>query len=308
MTDYQEVELKMMQEVERFFKANPNLEKDNKILKNHVEKLRTLISDIEKNEMKQQFDNTGYTENKKLAKQELANNIVNITASICSFAVDTGKNELYNEFKTPISKVKIMSDIDIVNYAKTVVAGAKKYKTELKQYNVTAEEIANLTNKTSEYENILLIPAQERKEKKVATANIKKLITETLQLLKRSIDNDMMHYKDSEADLYNQYINMREIDDSQTNALSIKGTVVDADGKEPLQYVKVTAKFKAGKEWAEKVKSTTHIGNFQFKALPDGKCKLIFELEYYNKLVVDTAVHGGEFTRVDVELEKTINS
>jgi len=307
MTDYQEAELKMMQEVERFFTENPDLEKENKILKNHVDKLKVNIADIEKYAMQQQFDNTGYAENKKQAKQELTETIVNITASICSFATDTGKNELYNEFNIPISKVGRMSDIDIVNYAKTLVVAAKKYKTELKPYNVTAEEITVLTNKTEEYSNLLLIPAQQRKEKTVATANIKKLISETLQLLNRSIDNDMMHYKNSETDLYNKYLKMREIDDSQTTALSIKGTVVDANGKEPLQYVKVSAKFKAGKDWAEKVKSTTDLGNFQFKAIPNGKCKLIFELEYYDKLVVDTAVHGGEFTRVDVELVKTIS-
>ena len=307
MKDYQIAQLKMMQEVERFFTENPNLEKDNKILKNHVEKLRTYISDIEKNEMKQQFDNTGYAENKKQAKQELANTIVNITASICSFATDTGKNELYNEFKPPISSVKTMSDNNIVNYANTVVATAKKYKTELKPYNVTAEEITALTNKTSEYENILLIPAQERKEKKVATANIKKLISETLQLLKRSIDNDMMHYKDTQSDLYNKYINMREIDDSQTTALSIKGKVIDSQTKEPLQYVKVTAKFKAGKAWAEKVKSTTHLGNFQFKGLPNGKCTLTFELEYYNKSVTEIAVHSGTTTELYLKLIKISN-
>ena len=58
-------------------------------------------------------------------------------------------------------------------------------------------------------------------------------------------------------------------------------------------------------DYQEAEVKTTAKGNYQFKDIPDGKCKLIFTLEYYDKLVVDTAVYGGKFTRVDVEMEKT---
>jgi len=36
MIDYQKVEVKMMQEVVRFFDENPQFEKDNAILKTHI--------------------------------------------------------------------------------------------------------------------------------------------------------------------------------------------------------------------------------------------------------------------------------
>ncbi len=145
MTDYQKAELKMLQGVVSFFNQNPEFEKNNKILKKHLDLVREKITEIKENELKQGFNNTGYTENKKKAKYELADLDINITASICSFATDTGKNELYQEFKTPISKVKIMSDIDIVNYSNTIVAESQKYKDELEPYNVTADELVNLT-------------------------------------------------------------------------------------------------------------------------------------------------------------------
>jgi hypothetical protein len=296
----------MMQEVVRFFDENPNLEKaDNSILKTHVNKLKDFISQIEANAIKQEFDNTGYTQNKKKAKQELANADVNVTASICSYASDTGKNELYNEFNIPISKVNRMSDADLVNYTKTIVATATENIKDLKPYNVTADELTNLTKQNEAYSQLLLIPAEQRKEKKVATENIKKLISEALKLLKRSIDNDMVHYKDIEPDLYAKYINIREIDDSQTTALSIKGKVTDADTGKPLQYVRVTAKFKAGQDWKDLHATSTAKGNFQFKGIPDGKCTVTFELEYYNSLSVDTAVHSGKATELNVSIKKT---
>ena len=304
MTDYQKVELKMMQEVERFFNENSTLEKDNKILKKHVDTLRGLIVKIKSEATKQSFDNTGYTKNKKSAKQELANTIVNITASICSFATDTEKNELYEEFNQPISKVNRLSDADIISYATNTFQQATAYKTELKPYQVTAEDLTNLKTQGQKYADLLLIPAEARKQKSIATANIKKLISETLQLLTRSIDNDMMHYKDSQSELYKEYEVLREIDDSQTTALSIKGTVVDAQTGKPLQYVKCTVIFRPGEDLADKVKMTSAKGNYQFDKLPEGKCTITFEKNYYDTLVVDSEVHSDKYTKVDVEMEK----
>ncbi len=304
MTDYQEAEVKMMQEIVKFFDDNPELEKNNAILKKHVNLIRQKLKDIKKYKIKQEFDNTGYTENKQIAKENLANLIVNITASICSYANDSGKNELYNEFKTPISKVKIMSDARIVGYSDTTIVAVRKYKTELKPYNVSAEDLANLTNLSEEYSQILLVPAHVKKEKEVATTNIKKLIPESLKILDRSIDQDMVHYKDIEPDLYSEYQNMRKIDDSKTTALSIKGIVTGGDAEvEVLQYVKVTAQPETGKA---KKATTTAKGNYQFKGLPEGKCKLTFTLEYYDTLVVDSVVHSDKFTRLDVVMKKTV--
>ena len=193
MNDYQKVEVKMMQEVVAFFDQNPELEKENTVLKDHVDLIRQILKDIKENEIKQNFVNTGYTENKKKIKVDLANLDVNITSSICSYASDSGKNELYNQFKVPISKVKAMSDADIVNYSNTTIVEAEKYKKELEPYNVTADELVELSNITKAYSKILLVPAQVRKEKTIATANIKKLIPQALQILKRSMDRDMEH-------------------------------------------------------------------------------------------------------------------
>ncbi len=310
MKDYQEAVVKMMQEVVNFFDENPQFEKDNSVLKMHVDKLRDILKKIAEYKIKQEFDNTGYTKNKNLAKQELANNLVNITSSICSFANDTGKNELYEEFNVPISKVGRKSDSDIVSYANTVLAESDKYKKELEPYQVTADELVNLTKETKAYSDILLIPAQEKKERAVSTDKIKKLITEGLQVMKRSIDFDMVHYKDSDADLYETYENLRDIDDSKTTALSIHGTVHDADddcdGDCELEYVKVTVKFKAGHAWKDNVKMTSKKGNYQFDKLPEGMCTVTFEKNYYDTLVVNSEVHHNKATKLDVKLKKSV--
>ena len=306
MKDYQKAEVKMLQEVVNFFDKNSDLEKADAILKTHVDLLRAKLKDIKANEIKQNFDNTGYTENKKVVKNDLADISVNITSSICSYATDSGKNELYNEFKTPISKVQVMSDSDIITYTDTILVETEKFKKELEPYHVTAEDLVNLTKLNQEYSKILLVPAEERKEKAVATANIKTLIPEAIQILKRSIDHDMMHYKDTNPELYKTYENMREIDDSQTTALSVMGTVTEAHTNSPLQHVKVLAKFKPGKAWKEMDCVSTEKGNYQLKGIPDGLCTLTFTREQYETVVKEITVYSNKATKLDVEMKKTI--
>ena len=71
-----------------------------------------------------------------------------------------------------------------------------------------------------------------------------------------------------------------------------------------MEYVKVTVKFKAGAELADTVKMTTAKGNYQFKGLPDGKCTVTFEKNYYQTITVDSEVHTGKFTRLNVKMKK----
>jgi len=306
MKDYQKAEVKMLQEVVNFFDNNPELEKADAILKTHVDLLRGKLKELKENEIKQNFDNTGYTENKKVVKNNLADISVNITSSICSYATDSGKNELYNEFKTPISKVQVMSDSDIITYSDTILVESEKYKKELEPYHVTAEDLVNLTKLNEEYSKILLVPAEERKEKAVATANMKVLIPEALQILTHSLDKDMIHYKDTQPDLYHTYENMREIDDSQTTALSIMGTVTDADSSEPLQHVKCKVKFKPGHAWKEMDCVSTAKGNYQFKGITDGLCTITFTHEQYDAVTKETTVYSDKATKLDIEMKKTI--
>jgi len=305
MKDYQDAQFKMFLEVSNFFDINPNLTKENVIIKKHDDKLKTFIEELKANIKKQEIDTSGYASQKKKAKSELSKLIFNLTASLRSFATDTNNDPLFKEFDVSQTDIKRMKDVELVNYANTVQTGLKQNEKGLKPYGITAEDLVNLSNETTDFEKLLLQPAEQRKQKTVATANIKKLISETLKLLKNSLDNDMVQFEDEQADLYAKYLELRKIDDNKTTSLSIKGTVTDTDTGEVLEYVKVTVKFKAGAELSDKVKSSTHIGNFQFKNLPEGKCTVTFEKNYYQTITVDSEVHTGRFTRLDIKMKKS---
>ena len=304
MNDYQIVEVKMMQEIVDFFDQNSDLEKNNPKLKEHVDQLRKILKNIAENAKDQSFDNTGYTENKKKVKSNLATLIVNITSSICSFATDSGKNELYNQFKIPISKVNAKGDAKIVTYSNTIIQEAGKYSKELKPYNVTAEELTELSNLTKEYSAILLIPAQKRNDIAIATANIKKLIPQGLKILKRSIDRDMNHYKDINVKAYDKYHRLRNIDDSQTDHKAFYGYITSKKTGKPLQYAAVTViRFRGARDLATKVKSTK-TGLFQMPDLEPNKYNGTVELDGYVKYKFDFTLNKGQSIKLDIELDE----
>ncbi len=309
MNDYQEVEYKMALGVQNFFAANPELTKSNSILKNHVSQFDGLMKDWEQLIEQQNFDTSGYASEKQKAKTALSEIIFGLTSSVHSFAVDTQNDILLEEFALSVSRINKLSDVNFVTYAKTLSHSLQEYAEELKPYQVTADELVNLTKQTNLYSELLLKPAEERKERAVTTANIKKIITKILRLLSDSIDYDMEHYKAAEPAIYEKYNKLREIDDSATHALSIHGTVEDADsdcdGDCPLAHVKVKVKFKPGKAWKEMDAVSSEKGNYQFKGIPDGKCTLTFDLEYYDTVVVKSVVYSDKATKLDVKMKKT---
>ena len=307
MNDYQEVQYKMTLGVQNFFAVNPELTKKNTILKNHVDKFDGLMVDWATLIEEQSFDIKGYTSEKHKGKTNLSETVFGLTSSVHSFAVDTKNDILLEEFRLSVSRINKLSDVSIVNYAKTLSHTLQQYKEELKLYQVTEADMEKLTAETSLYSKLLLKPAEERKDRAITTENIKKTLSKVLNVLNDSIDYDMEHYKDAEPAIFEKYRKLREIDDSATHALSVKGLVLSAhEAAHVLQHVRVTAQFKAGSALKEMKTTTSAKGNYQFKGIPDGKCSVTFELEYYDSLTKDIAVYSNEATQLDVEMIKTV--
>jgi hypothetical protein len=303
MKDYQNSVLKMIDEIIKFVNNNPELLKD-PIVKAHFDNLILLYNKLLSNKLIQEADNKGAFRRKKEEKNELAIENFRLTGSVRSFATDTNNDLLYKEINTSKAAMIRLSDENLLSYTQVIINKMTEYKVKLKPYGITNEDIVELTAMHKQFRELLLLPAQLRKGVKVATANIKTIITEILTLLRESIDNDMLQYQDTDPELYKNYQILREIDDSQTTALSIKGKVTGGEAElEVLDYVQVTVKINN----TEYVTNTTSKGNYQFKGLPEGKCKVIFKKNYYDTLVINSEVHQGKATKLDVVMTKTIN-
>ena len=309
MYDYQIAVLKMIDEIIRFYENNPDLIENDPILKKHYEALVALRADVFENKKMQEADIKGAFAKKKKEKSLLSEDVFQITGSLRSYATDTSNDLLYQEIDESKSGINKKADEDVLSYCSFVIDKLTEYQKELEPYGVKAEDLVNLAKQNKDYKNLMLLPAKMRKDVKTATDNLKSILTKIKHLLSESLDNDMLRYQDSQPKLYKEYAVLREIDDSQTTALSVIGLVVD--GHEPthvLQHAKVTAQFKAGSALKEMHTVSTAKGNYQFKGIPDGKCTLTFTLEYYDTLVVESVVYSDKATKLDVEMKKTENN
>jgi hypothetical protein len=303
MTDRQDAVVDMYQETDRFFLSEAEKVAINAILKTHSGEFHTIVVDIARFVLAQEFDSKGFASKKQTAKAKLSDNIFKLTSSFCSFGVDTKNQPIVEEFKVSETHVNKKKDAEFVIYANRLIVALGEYVKKLAPYHITAKNISILTRLTQAYSDLLHVPEEVIKDKAISTEKIKELISQGHELLVNSIDRDMIYYEDTDEPLYREYLKRREIHDANTTAMSIKGKVTAGDAEiEVLDYVQVTVKTNN----SEYVTNTSSKGNYQFKGLPEGKCKVIFKKNYYDTLVVDSEVHSDKVTKLDVKMTKII--
>jgi len=307
MTDRQDAQVDMYQEVDRLFISNATKVDKDEILKKHSSQFHIDVLAIARFMKAQEFDSKGYAKDKKEAKDALAQEMFDSTEGFCSFAVDNKNNVILEEFDNSVWDNKRLKDAEFVNHANRLIASLGEYIKALAPYHITAEDLVNLTKQTQAYTDLLHIPDEVIKDKAIATDKIKELITKCYNTLEDSIDRDMNYYQEKDVPFYKEYQKRREIHDANTTHKSIIGTVTDADGGAVLPHVKCKVKFKPGHAWKEMDCVSTELGNYQFVGIPDGLCTLTFTREQYETVVKEITVYSNKATKLDMEMKKTIN-
>jgi hypothetical protein len=309
MTDYQQSQFKMILETLDFLKTSFDFKEAAEnatqgIMEKHYEEGVVIKKEIFLNIEIQEADTSGYSRKKKEKKKNIAILDYELSSGLRSYAQDTDNAPVFDEFDLSQSKINKLPNIDFLAYTNNLIKSLNKYSKEIEPYGISADDIVNLSANLQEYNDILLEPAKHKDNKKVASNNIKTLISDELNLFKTSIDNDMQQYRTTKPELFKKYWEARQIDDMRGRAMSIRGKITGGEAEvEILQYVKITAQPETGQ--AKKATSTLK-GNYQFKGLPEGKCKLTFTLEYYDNVVVDSIVRHGKATIVNVVMRKTV--
>ncbi len=172
--------------------------------------------------------------------------------------------------------------------------------------NTYSQELINQYQTTSnEFEKIIAVPQTNIAERKTLTQKLKNLFKTLDEYLSQDLDNLMIQYITTNPDFYSDYQNARIIYDSATIHKSLIGTVYEGhELTHVVQYVQVTAKFKAGSELSDSVKSTSAKGNYQFKSLPEGLYSITFSKNGYQTQIIDIEIHKGKTTRLNVHLIK----
>ena len=286
-------------------KRHNDIWKGNKIFVGTVTKTEELFTEIEKTNARQNKKTEGLTQKKNEYRKKLDITTDVFLGIFRSYAKTTGDDELYQNSDKSISEIKKIKDTEIMVLVNTVKTYATDNQKKLRDYGITEPMIADYGKEADGFINYLTAPQEIIAERKTATKHLKELFKQLDEQLTEYLDNHMMQYKTKEPQFYSDYENARIIYDDPTISKSLMGTVTDEETGKPLQYVKVTVKFKPGSELSGNVKSTSKKGNFQFKGLSEGMCKVTFEKNYYDTLTVDSEIHNNAMTRLNVQLKKT---
>jgi len=281
---------------------------NNKALTANIAKSKAIVKKIEDAAKRQQFDNSTFVEEKKKTRSETTTQAIVMCGIIRSYANAIGDEDLYKNVNYSKSKMDRLKDTVFVTFCDFLSEKSKSLLKSLKDYGMTQAMIDDFKASALLYNAALAKPQAAIAARAEATADIKKLANDLVSLYSKGFDNSMLLYMTTNPHFYVEYIFAREIFDTGSRALSLYGKVIDSETSMPINRCKVTVKFKAGSELADKVKSTSSHGNYQFKKLGSGICTLVFEKAFYDKLSVKVNLIKNEGVRVDAKLVKTISN
>ncbi len=267
--------------------------------------LSNLFPRIKDANIRQNRKTTGITKQKNLYRDKL-NLVTNVFLAIFrSYAKITGNEELYENSDLSITEIKIIKDAEIMLTVDTVISYATDNLDKLKEYSLTEEMITEYKEDAVSFVEYLTLPQQIKAECKTATQEIKNLLKTLEVLVTQLLDNLMVPYKIKEPQFYGDYVNARIIYDDPTISKSLMGQVTDLKTGEPLKYVDVIVTVETHNKIKEVKKVTTEKGNFQFKGLPTGKCKVKFVKNYYDTLTVASEINPNDLTRLNATINKS---
>ena len=302
MTGVQEAYFSMANKTNGEMQKNISIWQANKIITATIAFIVGLFKKIEENLAIQNKTSIGFTKKKKEFRDKL-----DITSDVFmgifrSYAKTVGDTVLYENSNLTMTEIKAILDNKIMTTVNTVKDYAAKHLKDLEDYGMTQKMIDDYGKEADGFIEYFTTPQELVAEKKQATTELKKLFKQLDEQLTEHLDNHMMQYKTKNPKFYEIYENARIIFDDPTITRSMMGKVLGEETNLPIENVLVTVICENGKTYTYK---TTEKGNFQFKKLPEGKCKVTFEYPYYDTLTVNSAIFDNAMTRLNVAIRKT---
>jgi len=302
MTGKQEAYFSMANKTNGEMQKNKGIWEANTVIVATIAIIVAIFKSIEENLAIQNKTSIGFTKKKKEFRDKL-----DITSDIFmgifrSYAKTVGDTVLYENSNKTMSEIKAILDNKIMTTVNTVKNYAAKHLADLKDYGMEQKMIEDYGKEADGFIEYFTAPQELVAEKKQATSELIELFKELDIQLTEHLDNHMMQYKIKNKKFYTIYENARIIFDDPTISRSMMGKVLGEETNLPIENVLVTVICENGKTFTYK---TTEKGNFQFKKLPEGKCKVTFEYPYYDILTVNSAIFDNAMTRLNVAIRKT---
>lgn len=297
MDKVQESKYNMYKAVSSFLNnTNPILISKMPQMDEAVLNLQNNITEIQQILEKQIQNYSGIKVSKDVTKTEIVNAIFVLAGQVRSFAVNTNNIVLLDEVYYTITKLRAMTDANLIINASIIIEKAHQNLTNLTEYGVTPTSLSEIVALLDQFSLKLAQPRNAIASKTEKTQLIKHAFAKTDLLLNQKMDALVIILKFSDPQFYNIYHNNRQITKPAYTTLAISVTVTDIDNQ-PLQKVKATI------EGYTKIYKTTANGRFHVKSLPEGMHMITFRLPNYKTQTLNVPVIKGTRNNLKVTLE-----
>lgn len=225
----------MLLTVENHFDDNPTLWSANAPLAAAKNLFSTKIDEIAAEVATQLINPVGITIDKTNLRNELQSKALAISAAISGYAAATpGKNDLYNRVhytKTDFDRFREAELIGVItNLHREVTAEF----TNLAPYGVTATTLNSLLATNNAFGTIMKNPNEAIAKRKAATDKIAVLLPEAITIAETRLDNLIVGLNGTQPQFVEMYTNVRALNSTATNPLSLTITTLNAVTNEPI--------------------------------------------------------------------------
>lgn len=240
----------------------------------------------------------GFKIQKSDAKLKMVNNAITIANAIRALALITGDTVLANNFKFTEAKLLSLRDTTVANTATFIQLKGVELEADLVSYGISNAMLVELEDDIENYNEILAQPRQNIVDRKFINFTINKLFKECNEQLVL-MDALITLLKDTNTEIYYTYFNDRQIVNTGSRKLAIRGHVYNNEGA-PISGASV--RIADGP-----VTKTTALGYYEFKYLPEGVHKFIFEYPGLTPVEHNITTINGQRMDFNVTLEQNID-
>jgi len=290
--------LDMAVRVEDYLNKNADLWQDNAPMVATVAALSLMIPELHIQMKLQLYNHTGITEDKKDSRKALEAKAFRISASCCSYALAVGNKNFYKQCRYTKSDLIHFRDGELAGECIILLGNVRDHAEELFPYGITMAMLDDFELSCTAFREITSKPLDAIFKKAEATAAIKTLLPQIMNLIRIRLDADMVLLEDTQPHFVHVYRNLRRLHKSPVHKRALTVIVKDFVTGKPLA--------KAAIETDKNIKRKTGVKGMSYVAhLPAGKHKLEVSLEGYEVQGLKFNVVHGLATKVVVLLNRT---
>lgn len=230
----------MLLAVENHFDDNPTVWAGNVPLTTAKTQFATKIDEIAMQVALQLLNPTGITVDKANLRNDLQDKGFAISAAVSAYAAATpGKNDLYNRVNFSKTDFERFREAELIGVITNLHQEATVALPNLEPYGVTAASLSSLLVANTAFGAIMKNPNEAIAKRKAATDEIAKLLPEAIAIAETRLDNLMVGLASSQPQFAAIYTNLRALNSTQTNPLSLTITTLKAVTNEPIANAKL---------------------------------------------------------------------